>query len=59
MLLMLRACLDSHLVMLRVQILLCIELITTVHGISTSDVQRSIIGVRSKRAVDIWYGPDE
>ena len=54
---MLRACLDRHLVMLHAQILPCIELITTVHGMSTSDVQHRIIEVRSKHAVEVYYRP--
>ena len=35
------------------------ELIITVHGISMSNVQHSVIRVCYNHAVKVWYGPDE
>ena len=51
--------LDRHLVMLYQQILPCIEVINTVHGMSTSNIQHSVIGVCSKYAVEVWYRLDK
>ena len=59
MVLKLRVCLDRHFVMLHVQILPHMELITTVCGMSMSNIQYSIIGVWYEYAVEVWYGPDE
>ena len=35
------------------------ELITTICGMSMSDIQQSIIRVCYKHAVEAWYGSDE
>ena len=55
MVLMLHICLDSHLVTLYAQILLWMELITTICGMNMSDIQHSVIEVCYEHAVEVWY----
>ena len=45
--------------MLHVQTLPCKMLITTGCGMSTSEIQHSILEICYNYALEVWYGPEE